>query len=69
MKYIITFVVANDRYIRRAKKLLHDTKNERIGDFYKLFTDEYFKNDKDFWNKHGKFIGKKQHWEWTNNIV
>lgn len=73
MKYFITFGAGNQNYYDAGHRLLNQINNLNLFDKTTLYTDEYLKNDSEFWSKHEKFITNNKrgygYWLWKPYII
>ena len=72
-KYFITFGGGSNNYIKAGERLMTQVNNTNLFDKTILYTDEYLKNDTEFWNKHSHFINKNKrgygYWIWKPYII
>jgi len=72
-KIFITFGAGGDNYIQAGKRLIKEANELNIFDKTILYTDEYLKNDKEFWEKHSTFIENNKrgygYWLWKSFII
>lgn len=72
-KYFITFGGGGDNYIEASNRLINQVKNTNLFDNIISYTDEYLKNDNDFWNKHSNFIENNNrgygYWLWKPYLI
>ena len=76
MKFI-TFAAGEfkgKKYKTFAENLIKQAKNTKLFSHTVLYDDDYLKNDKEFWNKHGNFIlnGTKVgygYWLWKPFVI
>lgn len=72
-KIFISFGAGAKKYIDAGNRIIRQAKRTQLFNEYKLFTGNYLKNDKDFWEKHRDFILKNKKgfgfWVWKPYII
>ena len=72
-KKFITFGGGGQKYIDASNRLINQINNTKLFDDTKFYNDNYLKNDKQFWNKHGTFILNNKrgygYWLWKPYII
>ena len=69
----ITFGAGGENYVQAGERLTNQANELNIFDKTILYTDEYLKNDKEFWYKHSTFIENNKrgygYWLWKPYII
>ena len=72
-KYFLTFGAGSKNYIEAGERLKNQINDLNLFDKLLFYTDEYLKNDPDFWNQHSNFIQNNPrgygYWLWKPYIV
>jgi hypothetical protein len=72
-KIFITFAAGSQNYLDAGNRIIKQAEKLQVFDQCILYTDEYLKNDKSFWDKHSTFIlnNKKGfgYWLWKPYII
>ena len=72
-KYFVTFGAGSKNYIEAGERLKNQINDLNLFDKLLFYTDEYLKNDPDFWNQHSNFIQNNPrgygYWLWKPYIV
>jgi hypothetical protein len=73
LKYFITFGGGGQNYIEAGERLLNQANEMNIFDQTKFYTDEWLKNDTEFWSQHSDFIQNNNrgygYWIWKPYII
>ena len=71
--HFITFGGGHDKYIDAGKRLVNQMRATGLFHDHELYTHIYLQNDKEFWMKHGKFVGQNKKgygcWIWKPYIL
>jgi hypothetical protein len=72
-KVFITFGAGGKGYIAAGSRLIEQSKSLEVFDKTILYTDEFLRNDSDFWSKHSEFILNNRrgygYWLWKSYII
>ena len=72
-KIFITFGAGGDNYVRAGKRLTKQAEKTSYFDKVILYGEKYLRDDKEFWNKHEKFILNNKrgygYWIWKSYII
>ena len=72
-KVFITFGGGGQNYIDAGKRLISQADSLKLFDKSILYTDEYLKNDEEFWTLHSNFIENNKrgygYWLWKSYII
>ena len=71
--YFITFSAGSQNFYDAGNRLINQANNLNLFNNTFLYTDEYLKNDKVFWNQHSNFIENNKrgygYWLWKPYII